>query len=110
MRQNVGMDIVGLGGMVLLRALEPLEGIDEMRARRGRERLEELCSGPAKLTRALGITRAMNGLRVGNKDCPVEVMVGAFTGEIGLGPRVGITKSVELPLRFFEVGSGFLSR
>jgi DNA-3-methyladenine glycosylase len=101
----------GTGAAVLIRALEPLEGLDEMRARRGLERVEDLCSGPGKLTQALGIELHHNDtdLQVG------PVVFGprppAWTDpEIVVGERIGITKAVELPWRFCAAGSRSVSR
>ena len=100
----------GKAGGVLIRALEPVEGIEEMRERRPKaKRLEDLCSGPGKLTRALGITRELNGADVTKRgvltvlDAPP---VAAFTTT----PRIGITKCVDWPLRFYETGSRFISK
>jgi DNA-3-methyladenine glycosylase len=100
----------GVGAAVLIRALEPLEGVELMRARRGRERLEELCSGPGKLTQALGIELAHNGgdLRSG----PVTISAPSRRArdlQVVTSPRIGITKAVELPWRFSVVGSRFVS-
>jgi DNA-3-methyladenine glycosylase len=99
----------GVGAAVLIRALEPLDGVELMRARRGRERLEELCSGPGKLTQALGIELAHNegDLRRG----PVTITPGAAPEpEITVSRRIGITRAVELPWRYSVAGSRFVSR
>lgn len=99
----------GVGAAVLIRALEPLEGIELMRARRGRERLEELCSGPGKLTQALGIELVHNegDLRRG----PVTITPAAGPApEITVSRRIGITRAVELPWRYSVAGSRFVSR
>ncbi len=101
----------GIGAAVLIRALEPLEGIDHMRARRGLERLEDLCSGPGKLGQALGVTLEHNttDLAVG----PVVIEApppGWETVEVVVSPRIGITKAVELPWRFSVAGSRSVSR
>jgi DNA-3-methyladenine glycosylase len=106
---NVSSESDGVGAGVLLRALEPLEGIELMRARRGRERLVDLASGPGKLCMAMDIHRGQDGLdlcdggalRLGHAVRPV--------GEIGVSIRIGITKAADKPLRFFERGSPFLS-
>ena len=106
---NVVAEPDGIGAGVLIRALEPLEGVELMRLRRGRERVEELCSGPGKLTQALGIELAHNG---------GDLSVGPVTITPGVGPppaiigsrRIGITKAVELPWRFSVAGSRFVSR
>jgi DNA-3-methyladenine glycosylase len=99
----------GIGAAVLIRALEPLEGIERMRERRGLERVEDLCSGPGKLTQALGIGLELNGtdLRSG----PITIEPGRDEAVEPLtGVRVGITKAAELPWRFAAPGSPSVSR
>ena len=99
----------GVGAAVLIRALEPLEGIELMRARRGRERLEELCSGPGKLTQALGIALHHNECDLGLG--PVTITPAAEPApEITVSRRIGITRAVELPWRYSLAGSRFVSR
>jgi DNA-3-methyladenine glycosylase len=100
----------GVGAAVLIRALEPLSGIELMQARRGLERLESLCSGPGKLTQALGITLAHNGCNLAQG--PVVISDAPTSRKVSLraGPRVGITKAPELPWRFCAADSRFLSR
>jgi DNA-3-methyladenine glycosylase len=101
----------GVGAAVLIRALEPLEGIEVMRARRGVERLHDLCSGPGKLTQALDIELHHNGTDLSRG--PVVVgspPPGWEDVEIVAGPRIGITKAAELPWRFCAVGSRSVSR
>jgi DNA-3-methyladenine glycosylase len=109
---NAVCEPVGEGAAVLIRALEPLDGIAEMRARRGLQlRVEDLCSGPGKLTQALGIGLEDNGssliagpIRFGP---PVARRPAV---ELAIGPRIGITKAAELPWRFCAVGSRHVSR
>jgi DNA-3-methyladenine glycosylase len=96
------------GGAVLIRALEPLHGLDVMAERRGTAEPRLLCSGPGKLCQALAITRAHDGL-------PLEAAPFAFTPaqaphDIVVGPRIGITRAAELPWRFGLNASKFLSR
>jgi DNA-3-methyladenine glycosylase len=98
----------GVGAAVLIRALEPVEGIDLMCARRGLERPHELCSGPGKLTQALGIGLADNGSSL--VDGPIEVLERDAEPQIAVGERVGITKAAELPWRFCDAGSAHVSR
>ena len=98
----------GVGAAVLIRALEPVDGIDLMRARRGVERPQELCSGPGKLTQALGIGLADNGSSL--VDGPIEVDPRTREPRIVVGERVGITKAVELPWRFCDASSPHVSR
>jgi DNA-3-methyladenine glycosylase len=101
----------GVGAAVLIRALEPLEGIELMRERRGVHRLEDLCSGPGKLTQALGIDLELNGSDL--VDGPIAIdprPAGRRRLKLAAGPRVGITKAADLPWRFAEAGSRFVSR
>jgi DNA-3-methyladenine glycosylase len=102
----------GDGAAVLIRALEPLDGIGEMRARRGAGmRLEELCSGPGKLTQALGIGLELNGTSLLDGPVAFEPPVGVRPAvEVAVGPRIGITKAAELPWRFCALGSRHVSR
>jgi len=99
----------GVGAAVLVRALEPTEGIELMRARRGVERLEELCSGPGKLTQALGVGLADNGTSLLG-DGPIVVEPRGPAQALAVGPRVGITKAAELPWRFAAAGNRHVSQ
>jgi DNA-3-methyladenine glycosylase len=106
----------GSGEAVLIRALEPLQGISVMKRRRGTESIRQLCSGPGKLTGAMGITRECNGasfmegpLRIVSRDSvpghdPVQ------NAEIVRTTRVGIVKAAEKPLRFYLKGNPHISR
>ncbi len=98
----------GIGAAALIRALEPIAGVELMRARRGRERIEELCSGPGKLTQALGIELTHNGGDL--RDGAVTISAGVRRLEIVSSRRIGITRAVELPWRFSVAGSRFVSR
>lgn len=102
----------GMAGCVLIRALEPLCGVTMMRRRRpAARRVEDLCSGPGKLTRAMGITRADNGANVVVRgDFVVRRLADEAPVDIGTSTRIGITKCADWPLRFFVRGSAFLSR
>jgi DNA-3-methyladenine glycosylase len=95
------------GSAVLLRAIEPTQGLDVMIARRGLEDPRLLCSGPGRLCQALGVTFAHNGLTVTRP--PFELTPGP-AAEILVGPRIGISKAVDVPWRFGEAGSRYLSR
>ncbi|GBF32726.1 DNA-3-methyladenine glycosylase II [Desulfocucumis palustris] len=100
----------GVGEAVLIRALEPLEGIPLMRERRGKERLKELCRGPAMLVQSLGISKENNGDdMVGGK---LTVCQGEFIGRdrIIATTRVGVTRGAELPFRFYIKDSSYISR
>lgn len=100
----------GEAAAVLIRALEPGEGIEAMRARRGLKHADtELCSGPGKLTEALGITLAENDADLSRPPFAILPPIGE-PPEIVTGPRVGITKAVDLPWRFSARGSRFVSR
>jgi DNA-3-methyladenine glycosylase len=98
------------GQAVLVRALEPLEGLDQMRARRGREDVRDLCRGPGRLTQALGIGPEHDGADFVRGKLgiwrPREIV---DTIEIAIGPRIGITKAAGLPLRFSARGSRYVS-
>jgi DNA-3-methyladenine glycosylase len=98
----------GSASAVLIRALEPTQGLAAMHRRRGVAEVRALCSGPGKLTEALGVTDRHNGLAL---DAPPMALY-ARTGKIDLvaGVRIGITKAVELPWRYGLKGSRFLSK
>jgi DNA-3-methyladenine glycosylase len=101
----------GVGAAVLIRALEPLEGLEAMRRRRGLERVEDLCSGPGKLTQALDIGLELNGLDLVGGPIAVEEPPAAWREvEHVVGTRIGITKAAELPWRFCVAGSRSVSR
>ncbi len=101
----------GEAAAVLIRALEPVEGIEVMRARRGLERVGELCSGPGKLTQALGIGLELNGIPLaGGPICVLGRTGGWREPRILSTQRVGISKATELPWRFCAAGSRFVSR
>jgi DNA-3-methyladenine glycosylase len=101
----------GVGAAVLIRALEPLEGIDRMRSRRGLERAEDLCSGPGKLTQALGIALEHNTTDLAAGPIAIEAPPPGWERvEPVVGVRVGITKAAELPWRFCVAGSRSVSR
>ena len=101
----------GVGAAVLIRALEPLEGVDVMRQRRGLERLESLCSGPGKLTQALGIELGHNGCDLAEGSVVLSPRPRAWREvPVAVDQRIGITKAVDLPWRFTVRGSRFVSR
>lgn len=90
----------GIPGCVLIRALEPLAGLDRMRAARPAARRDQaLCSGPGNLTRAMGITRAHYGADLTSG--PLTLRDGPAPPAIGVSPRIGIRHAADLPLRFF---------
>ncbi len=100
----------GVGAAALIRALEPLEGVELMRERRGLERACDLCSGPGKLTQALGIELSDNGADLIGGPISISSRPAAWRDPaISVDRRIGITKAVELPWRFCVTGSRFLS-
>jgi DNA-3-methyladenine glycosylase len=101
----------GIGAAALIRALAPIDGIELMRARRGVERVEDLCNGPGKLTQALGIGLDLNGVPLDGG--PIEFLPAETGGRpvaVVTGTRIGITKAVELPWRFCDASSRCVSR
>ena len=101
----------GHGAGVLIRAIEPLAGLDAMRVRRGGEDVRMLCSGPGKLCQAMAVTRAHNGLSLAAAPFALAAPAAPLApSALAVGPRIGISKAVELPWRFGEAGSRFLSR
>ena len=108
---NAVCERAGVGAAVLIRALEPIAGLDAMRARRGLHATEQLCSGPGKLTQALEIELELNAtdlvwgpVRLGARPPGWEHV------ELVAGPRIGITKAPELDWRFCATGSRSVSR
>jgi DNA-3-methyladenine glycosylase len=108
---NAVCDHEDSGAAVLIRALEPLDGVEVMRARRRVARDEELCSGPGKLTQALGIGLELNGTSL--LDGPIRIeprAPGWEAPQIDVGRRIGITKAVDLDWRFCAHGNRHVSR
>jgi len=101
----------GDAAAVLIRALEPRWGIEEMRRRRGRQAPRDLCSGPGKLTEALGIGLELDRAPVCEPPFELRARDEEWSDvDVGCGPRIGITRAAELPWRFCAVGSRYLSR
>jgi DNA-3-methyladenine glycosylase len=108
---NVVCEPEGEGAAVLIRALEPVDGVALMRARRGVDRVEELCSGPGKLTQALGIGLDLNASSLLHGPIRVEPPPRSVAvPQLAAGPRIGITKAVELQWRFCARGNRHVSR
>lgn len=105
---NVTADADSVGA-VLIRAVEPLEGIPLMQERRKVEDLRKLCSGPGKLCQAFGISTAENGLPVAG-DFAIHDAPPIPDADVLAGPRIGIRHDTELPWRFSVKGSPYLSR
>jgi DNA-3-methyladenine glycosylase len=98
----------GVASAVLIRALAPTQGLEEMQARRGVDEPRLLCSGPGRLCQALAITRDHDGLPLDRP--PFELRASRTPVELERGPRIGITKAAEQPWRYGLAGSRFLSR
>ncbi len=105
---NIVCEPEGVGAAVLLRALEPVRGIERMRARRGLDDDRRLCSGPGRLTQALGIDARLDGLQLGGDRVALEP--GTAPSVVATGPRIGISVATDLPWRRGEAGSRYLSR
>jgi DNA-3-methyladenine glycosylase len=105
---NFVCEPAGSASAVLLRAIEPTSGLALMRRRRGMDDVRLLCSGPGRLTQALGITHAHNGLALDAP--PFTLFARAAEPDILAGPRIGITKAMDLPWRYGLSGSRFLSK
>ncbi|AEG92577.1 DNA-3-methyladenine glycosylase [Ramlibacter tataouinensis] len=99
----------GHGAGVLIRALEPTHGLERMRERRGVQETRLLCSGPGRVGQALGITRALNAQRLDRP--PFQVLAAPQRApEVTVGPRIGISKAMDVPWRFGLAGSPYLSQ
>jgi DNA-3-methyladenine glycosylase len=108
---NAVCDHEDSGAAVLIRALEPLSGIEVMRARRRVARDEDLCSGPGKLTQALGIDLSLNGTSLIDGPIRIEPRAPGWQDPaIDIGRRIGITKAVDLDWRFCARGNRNVSR
>jgi DNA-3-methyladenine glycosylase len=105
---NLVCEDEGVASAVLVRAVEPTHGLEQMRARRGAEDPRLLCSGPGRLCQALGVTGGHDGMPVDRP--PFELFPAAGSVEIIAGPRVGITAAADLPWRYGLADSRFVSR
>jgi DNA-3-methyladenine glycosylase len=105
---NISCREVGHGAGVLIRALEPISGIPEMMRRRHQTDIRRLCAGPGQLGQALAVTSALNGKRVDRR--PFRLLPAKVRPKVVRGPRIGISKAMELKWRFGLSGSPFLSR
>jgi len=101
---------VGHGAGVLIRAVQPTDGLDQMRERRGLDDIRLLCAGPGRVGQALGINRSFDSLRLNQLPFELSMPNPALNFTVVTGPRVGISKAVEKPWRFGWAGSRFLSR
>jgi len=98
----------GHGAGVLIRALEPTTGVSTMIKRRRQEDPRMLCAGPGRLGQALAVTRELNGKRI--DAAPFSLTAASTRARVVCGPRIGISKAIELPWRFGLAGSRYLSR
>jgi DNA-3-methyladenine glycosylase len=107
---NLVCQAQGDGSAVLLRAVEPLDGLEVMRGRRGLDERDLLCAGPGRLCQALGITRPeLDGQMMAESSVTVLARNG-WAGAVTVTPRIGITKAADWPLRFVTAGSPWVSR
>jgi DNA-3-methyladenine glycosylase len=105
---NFVCEAVGSASAVLIRAIEPVEGVALMRRRRGVKDLRLLCSGPGRVCEALRVTAAHNGMPLDTP--PFELFARTGPVEIVVGVRIGLTKAVDKPWRYGEKDSRFLSK
>jgi DNA-3-methyladenine glycosylase len=105
---NLVCEEEGSAAAVLLRALEPTQGLDAMRARRGLQEARLLAAGPGRLCEALAVTRTHDGLPLDAP--PFELVPPVEPVEVVVGPRIGISVATDLPWRYAEAGSRWLSR
>ncbi|MDT3686505.1 MAG: DNA-3-methyladenine glycosylase [Pseudorhodoplanes sp.] len=105
---NFVCEEAGSASAVLIRALQPTQGLAAMKRRRGTTEERQLCSGPGKVCEALGVTRKHNGLPLDKP--PFELRARADDFDVAIGVRIGITKAAELPWRYGVKGSPFLSK
>lgn len=105
---NVVCEPDGVAGAVLIRALQPLDGLEVMRERRGTDTDRLLCAGPGRLCQALGLTGADDGAVLGGSR--VQLRSGPAPERVLTGPRIGLSVSQDLPWRRGEAGSRYLSR
>jgi DNA-3-methyladenine glycosylase len=105
---NFVCEAVGVADAVLIRALEPTHGLEQMRRRRGLDDERLLCAGPGRLCQALGITREHDGLPLDKPPFRLEARTEQL--ELVRGTRVGISRAAELPWRYGLAGSRYLSR
>ncbi|MBX4196015.1 DNA-3-methyladenine glycosylase [Candidatus Pacearchaeota archaeon] len=104
---NIVTQKAGMGEAVLIRALEPISGIDIMKKRRGKEDIYELCSGPGKLVVALGIDKTFNGLELNKR---IKMLEQQEKPTIVATTRVGLSNGKDLPYRFYIRDNPFISR
>jgi DNA-3-methyladenine glycosylase len=105
---NLVCEPEGVASAVLIRALEPTQGVDEMCLRRGLNNPRLLCAGPGRLCQALGVTGEHDGVRL--DEPPFELLGRDSEPEVVAGPRIGITRAADRPWRYALAGSRYVSR
>jgi DNA-3-methyladenine glycosylase len=106
---NVSSEAPGIGAGVLIRAIEPTDGLSIMERKRGTDQLRDLARGPGRLCAALGIDRRLDGIDLCEEGPLWLGTDGQAAGEIGQGKRIGITRAADSPLRFYVRGNRFVS-
>jgi DNA-3-methyladenine glycosylase len=106
---NVSSEVLGVGAGVLIRAIEPIEGIAMMQRNRGTERLQDLARGPGRLCAALAIDRRLDGIDLCQAGPLWLGSDGRASGDIGQGKRIGISRAADSLLRFYVRGNRFVS-
>ena len=107
---NVVAHEKGKVGAVLIRAIEPIEGIEMMKENRGVKEIKNLTNGPGKLSKALRITKELNGIYVTRRSSPIIIVDNKNRVEICRSNRIGVTRDLKKELRFFIKGNLFVSR
>ena len=107
---NLVCGVEGEASAVLLRAIEPLQGLVAMRRRRGRVDDRQLCAGPGRLTQAFGVARSLNGTMMSRSPLVVAGDPTAAALPVAVTSRIGITQAADWPLRFVAAGSLWASR
>jgi len=107
---NVVAHEKGKVGAVLIRAIEPIEGIEMMKENRGVKEIKNLTNGPGKLSKALRITKELNGIYVTRRSSPIIIVDNKSRVEICRSNRIGVTRDLKKELRFFIKGNLFVSR
>ncbi len=106
---NVSSDVVGSGAGILIRALEPVDGTSGMKRNRGIEKVRDLTRGPGRLTAALDIDRLLDGIDLCRRGRLYLARDGYVVPEIGVSPRIGLSRAIRQPLRFYVRGNPFVS-
>ena len=108
---DVVTETIDVPGSVLIRAIEPISGIEQMQKLRGKEHLRDLTSGPGKLCQSLAITRELDGIDITEGDSPIMIVDdGSALSEITRSGRIGISKATEYDYRFYIAGNPFISK